>query len=53
MQQLITFAERIRGKYLYEIDDCRFSVKDFLQTKFKYNQYNIKRICSLLYKKQN
>jgi hypothetical protein len=52
MQQLITFAERIRGKYLYEIDDCKYNAADFLKTKFKNDQNNIKKLCSILYKKQ-
>jgi len=52
MQQLITYAERVRGKYLYELDECRFDVLGFLKVKFKHDQYNIKKICRLLYKKQ-
>jgi len=52
MQQLITFAEKVRAKYYYEIDGCKFDVQGFLKAKFKHEQYNIKKICSLLYKKQ-
>lgn len=52
MQQLITFAEQVRGKYLYEIDNCKFNTLDFLKAKFQNDQNNIKKICKLLYKKQ-
>jgi hypothetical protein len=51
-KQLITYAERVRGKYLYEIDDCRFKAEEFLKAKFINDQNNIKKICKILYKKQ-
>lgn len=52
MQQLITFAERIRAKYFYEIDNCKFDTVGFLKAKFRHDQNNIKKICKILYKKQ-